>query len=309
MESGSQQGINKAMHNRPLSAPPGPYLLPEPPRRRRGCGGCLLRGIIVLALAVVALHFGLLTPFGTRRAATTLVVGADQPQGGAARSDTILLVRVSLPPQPRVVVVSLPRDTRVHIPGKRGWRKLNAAFAHGGLDLTRQTLTETFNVAPDHHVVLYSEGLAAVVDALGGVPVEVPRRMDYDDRAQDLHIHLKPGFQTLNGTQAVGFVRFRSDGRGDLGRIERQQVFVRALVKHALRPRTLLRLGPLWKAARRAVETDLRLWQLLGLGYSLRKLPPEGLQTKMLPGRSQYIGGVSYYVAATEDVERLMADD
>jgi LCP family protein required for cell wall assembly len=304
------------MHNRSFSAPPGPYLPPEPPRRRRGCAGCLLRGLIVLALAAVALHFALLTPFGTRRTATILVVGADQSVGngrravpGAARSDTLLLVRVSLPPQPRVVALSLPRDTRVHIPGKRGWRKLNAAFALGGLDLTRQTLAETFGVAPDYHVVLYSEGLAAVVDALGGVPVEVPRRMDYDDRAQDLHIHLQPGLQTLNGDQAVGFVRFRSDGRGDLGRIERQQVFVRALVKHVLRPRTLLRLGPLWRAARRAVETDLKPWQLLGLGYSLRKLPPEGLRTKMLPGRSQYIGGVSYYVAATEDIERLMVDD
>lgn len=289
----------------PVPAPRGPFLL-ERPRRRRGCRGCLSGlswGLFLLAAGAVGLHFGLSGTFGHRRAVTLLVLGADQPQAGQARSDTLMLVRIHLRPSPQVVVLSLPRDTRVRLPGHRGWRKLNAAFALGGVDLTRRTVSDRFGVYPDYYLILYSEGLAAVVDALGGVPVQVPCRMDYDDNAQDLHIHLRPGRQRLNGPQAVGLVRFRDDRRGDLGRIERQQMFVRALVRQALRPQTLLRLGPLWKAARRALETDLGTWQLLGLTYRLRKLPAESLHTRLLPGQARYIGGVSYYLPATWDAE------
>lgn len=293
---------------RPLPAPPGPILL-KPPRRRRGCRscwGCLWPGLMLLALGVVGLHFGLSATFGSRLTVTLLVVGADRPQNGTARSDTLLLVRVFLRPTPQVVALSLPRDTRVRLPGHRGWHKLNAAFALGGLRLTRRTVSDRFGVYPDYHVILYSEGLAAMVEALGGVPIQVPHRMDYDDQAQDLHIHLRPGLQTLNGLQALGFVRFRDDGRGDLGRIERQQAFLQALVKQLRRPQTLLRLGPLWQATRQALDTDLNSWQLLGLAYRLRTLPPERFQTRVLPGQARYIGGVSYYVPETWEGEAAL---
>ncbi|NUP99442.1 MAG: LCP family protein, partial [Armatimonadetes bacterium] len=265
-----------------------PRLVPWLRRRRRGC-------LVLVVLTALGLGLGqalLSRPFGPRREATLLVLGADQGKehGGGARADTLLLVRLQLDP-PGAVGLSLPRDTRVRIPGRRGHHKLNAAFAFGGVKLTQQTVAETFGLSADHHLVVYSAGLAGLVDAVGGIVVDVPKAMDYDDNAQDLHIHLKPGRQRLNGSQAVGFVRYRSDARADLGRIERQQVFLKALVKQALRPSLLWRWPGVIAAVREGLETDLSLFQLAGLAWSMRGVARDDLRFETLPGRPGSRGG------------------
>jgi hypothetical protein len=144
------------------------------------------------------------------------------------------------------------------------------------------------------------------VDALGGVEMEVPIAMDYDDHAQNLHIHLKPGRQRLNGAQAVQFVRFRKDGRGDLGRIERQKQFLKEVARQSLGVNSLLRWNQIVPALRQAVQTDLTDGELLSMGYHLRGLRADEFQTIALPGRPDYARGVSYFFPAVANVQPLL---
>jgi len=269
----------------------------EPARRafRRTMGRIVLLVVVVLTISLLYGHHLLTHPFGKQDSAVLLMAGTDQPVGGRARSDSLWLLHIYLRPHPRIVGVSLPRDTRVTIPD-HGTRKLNAAFALGGLPLTERTITASFGIHPDYHLALASDGLGAVVDSLGGVMIEVPRRMDYDDQCQNLHIHLRPGVQRLTGQQSVGFVRFRSDGLGDIGRIGRQKLYLKAIAKAVLSPAALPRWPAFLRTVPRAVQTDLTTVQLLGMAYSLRKLRPEQMTMLMLPGRAQYLHGVSYYL-------------
>jgi len=260
----------------------------------------------LLILVGLILYGALALALGFRREMTLLVLGMDEEQQKGARSDTILLARIQWEPAPRVVVVSLPRDTRVRIPGRSGHHKLNAAFSLDGLEGALETMAQNFGVRPDRYVVCRSEGLAQVVDALGGVVVDVPQAMDYDDQAQELHIHLKPGEQKLTGEEAVGFVRFRSDGRGDLGRIERQQQFLKILAGQALEPQNLWRWPRLLQAVRAMVDTDLNTRECLGLALRLRGLSAERVEALTLPGHPEYRRGISYYIPDTTQVSELL---
>jgi LCP family protein required for cell wall assembly len=253
--------------------------------------------VIVSAASGFWAHRTLSKPFRSHDSASILIIGVDQPQNGSSRADTILLVHVKLRPQRRVTVLSLPRDTRVKYPGGSRYHKLNAAFSRGGAALTRATVVNYLGLPVDHVLVTYSGGMASLVDALGGVDVHIASAMDYDDNAQDLHIHLKPGNRHLDGKQAVGFVRFRGDGLGDVGRIVRQQQFLKAMVQQHLNARSLVKWWWGRSALSRAVETDLVYGQIAGLVYCCKGLRQSEITTATLPGRTTYLGGVSYYLA------------
>ena len=260
------------------------------------------------ALLLIIAHWSLTHPWGTRPAATILILGVDDARDGLARSDTVLLARVQVRPRRHMTLVSLPRDTRISVPG-HGDHKLNAAYALGGPALTRQTVEQAAGVTVDHTVVVNSTGLAALVDALGGARVTVPQRMDYDDTAQDLHIHLQPGERLLDGRQAVGFVRYRSDGKGDLGRLQRQQTFLKALARQAATLGSLHRIGAIRAAFRRSLQTDLTPRQILALAYTMPGLSGSDISASTLPGTPRYLHGVSYYLADLSTLSDLLSPE
>jgi LCP family protein required for cell wall assembly len=192
------------------------------------------------------------TPAGERPADTSgfnyLLVGSDSREGLTAaekkalgtgssagkRTDSIILVHV---PEGggKSSLISIPRDSFVPIP-EHGSNKINAAYAIGGPNLLVQTVEQVSDVHIDGYVEIGFGGFAKVVDSLGGVNICVPFDMD-DEQA---HINLKKGCQTLNGPNALGFVRARySDPRGDVGRAERQRQFLGAIMKKALSPATV----------------------------------------------------------------------
>jgi len=260
------------------------------------------------AVLLIVAHWSLTHPWGTRPAATILVLGVDDARDGLTRSDTVLLARVQVNPRPRITLVSLPRDTRISIPG-HGDHKLNAAYALGGPALTRQTVERAAGVTVDHTVVVNGAGLADLVDALGGARVTVPHPMHYDDTAQDLHIHLQPGEQLLDGRQAVGFVRYRSDGQGDLGRLRRQQTFLKALALQAATLGSLRRIGAIGAAFHRSLQTDLTPRQILALAYTMPGLSGSDISASTLPGRPRYLHGVSYYLADLSSLPDLLSPE
>jgi LCP family protein required for cell wall assembly len=185
----------------------------------------------------------------------------------SARSDTMIVVSLDKL-RNEIHMVSLPRDARVHMPPNQYHvrrAKLNAAHAYGGPELLIQTIHDELGLDIHHYAVINFDGFKNLIDRVGGVQVNVigalhrdgsRGNLNYDDNWGNLHIHLKPGMQTLNGQQAHNYVRFRMDLEGDPGRIKRQQSVMRALAK-SLMHQPFYRIPGLVQDIRKQFKTDL----------------------------------------------------
>ena len=212
---------------------------------------------------------------------TILLTGVDDAGGG---SDTNLLARFDAGNK-RIDLVSLPRDTLLHT--ERASNKLNFAYASGGTERLRADVEALLGVPVDFAVTVDLGGFTALIDRIGGVDFDVPRDMDYDDPAQNLHIHLARGTRHLDGEQAMQVARWRknNDGAGypdaDIGRIGTQQAPLRAVLEQALR----IQNAPALAAAfSRHVETDLSLGNLVWLAGEALSIGAEGVRFHTLPG-------------------------
>ncbi|MEB3288953.1 MAG: LCP family protein [Leptolyngbya sp.] len=201
----------------------------------------------------------------------------------AGRTDTLLLVRVN--PQDKTLrVISIPRDTRVQVPGY-GMAKINYANVAGGPSLVAQTIADNLgNVQIDRYVRVNTTAFRDIVDLVGGIEIEVPQRMQYTDQTQGLYIDLYPGWQTLNGDQAEQFSRFRSDA-GDIGRVQRQQILLRALRERLTSPLVIPSLPQVIRVVQRYVDTNLSLEEMLALASFGLDIDTDAFQMVMLPGR------------------------
>jgi len=219
------------------------------------------------------------------------------------RSDTILVARLD-PISNSLRVISIPRDTEVRIPGT-GLSKINAANAIGGINLAQTTVSGFLNDTKiDHYVVLNVHGLVDLVNELGGITVEVPKKMQYMDWTAKLKIDLEPGMHTLTGNQAMGFVRFRHDALGDIGRVQRQSIFLRAVLDKALQPQSLAHLPKLIEIAQQYISTDLTVQDMMGMANFVRGVPKSNQVLTMMPGTFSPNGD---WVVAASDTRRMVA--
>ena len=159
-------------------------------------------------------------PFSPKRQ-NILLLGVDSNGEGTdlwegTRSDTIMVVNID-PKSHTVKAITIPRDSKVYLPDNKGVQKINSAHAIGGVNLVKKTLKETFGIKIDHYIVIHDEAVEKIIDALGGVDVYVEKPMKYHDWAGHLHIDLNKGQTTLTGKQAIGYLRYRKDGLGDIG--------------------------------------------------------------------------------------------
>lgn len=220
--------------------------------------------------------------------------GKDSDRFSGTRSDTMMLVSID-PIFHKVGVVSIPRDSRVHI-SNHGIDKINAAHALGGPALTMQTVKESFGVPIDNFIEVDTHGLKQLFEILGPVEVLVEKEMHYVDHTAKLNVDLKPGLQTLTPAQAEEYVRFRHDAKGDIGRIERQQWFLRQSGKKLKEPQIILKLPALVGLAYHCIRTDLSMQDVLKLAAFAKDFPPDKALTAMLPGEPRMISGCSYWV-------------
>jgi len=211
------------------------------------------------------------------------------------RSDMMMLSRIDFENR-AAYLLSIPRDTWVRLPGSRHYAKINAAHAIGGPRYSARAVAELVGVRPRYMLTLDFHGFARAIDALGGIDIEVDRNMDYDDNWGDLHVHLRKGYQHLNGHQALGFVRFRHADRGaadnDFKRAERQQRMLAAIKQKLKNPLTWVRLPYVCDAVRPSLATNLTFGQLLCLAAFAPRVPPANLHMLTLPSYSS--GGVVY---------------
>lgn len=233
-----------------------------------------------------------------------LLMGEDNVEG-SRRSDTILFITVDIDDK-NIRVLSLPRDTRVMIPG-HGTQKLNHAFAYGGQDLMRATVSNYLGEPILYYVIVDYDSFPAFVDMLGGVEIDVSKRMRYVDRAGGLDINIQPGLQTLDGKTALHFVRFRKDALGDIGRIQRQQQFLKAMLKKAYDPRVIIRLPELAAQAMKIFRTDMSTSFALQLaGFIQNEVGRENMLFSTLRGTPATIDGLSYWMGDVRDAKRFL---
>ncbi len=221
-------------------------------------------------------------------------------------SDTMLLLRFN-PQTEQLVVMSIPRDTRTYVRGSL--TKLNEANRYGGPSLVAESISDLLGgVAIDRYVRINVQGVEKLVDALGGVTVNVPKDMKYQDDSQHLYINLKAGEQTLTGNQALQFLRFRYDDKGDIGRIQRQQMLMRAMVEQALNPTTIARLPKILSVIQENVDTNLSVEELLALvGYSAQ-INRSNMHMLMLPGNFSRPGdfSLSYWIPEYDEIDTVV---
>jgi LCP family protein required for cell wall assembly len=225
------------------------------------------------------------------------------------QSDAILLVRFD-PLTKKLTALSIPRDSRVNIP-ELGYRKINAANYVGGASLSAQTVSQTLgNVEIDRYFRVNVDGFGKLIDALGGVDIYVPKRMKYQDDSQHLYINLNPGQQHLDGNKAIQYMRFRHDDLGDIGRVQRQQTLIRALIEQKLNLGTISRLPDILAVLKENIDTNLSVEEMLALAAFAAKTDRKNAQMLMAPGRfsapDEY--PISYWILNERHLMRLMAN-
>ena len=239
--------------------------------------------------------------------ATIMIMGVDERADDVGRSDTLMVATID-PAKKETALLSIPRDTRVAIP-RNGYDKINAAYAYGGERLTQRTVEDFLGIRIDHYVIINTHAFQKIIDAIGGIDINVEKRMYYEDPWDDdggLIIDLRPGMQHMDGKTAVTYVRYR-DEEGDIGRVRRQQKFMKACVDAITTPAILPRLPSIISSVLDSVKTDLSLRQLLEFAGTLRESQSNGLRTDMVPGRPMYIDEVSYWIPNMSELRRSMA--
>ena len=285
---------------------PPPPLPPSPSRLRQLLGSRALLvlmampvGLLVGVIAAQALAHLLQHRSGEQATAlpgafrgwmnsegqTLLLLGTDVVGGN---TDVIALIKVE---EGVTDVVQIPRDSYIEAE-TYGPIKINALYALGGIDAVKQELSARMGRSIQHYMVINLAAIRSLGDRLGGLEINVPKRMEYVDNSQGLHIDLQPGLQTLKGTDLEGFLRFRHDEAGDIGRLERQQLALRALFAKLGRPETLVRLPALLVMMGKEVQTDMGP---MDLGGMVTALGGTQLHTRQLGGRPFDQNGTSYW--------------
>lgn len=254
-------------------------------------------------------HVVNLTPPMVNAKINVLLLGADGGvleggKKGPMRTDTMMLASFD-PVTCEIKVVSIPRDSRVEIPGRANMDKINAAHAYGGIQLAVSTVEKLLDVPIHYYVRIEHDGFRKVIDAIGGVDYFVEQDMFYEDPYQDLYIDLKKGQQKLDGHKAEQYVRYRGS-EGDISRIKRQQKFMMAALKTMLRPGNLMRVNSIIDIALKSVRTNVDSAVILRYLPLLDKISDQKVTMMMLPGHDGWINGGSYWLIDRAEMDKML---
>ena len=227
---------------------------------------------------------------------------------GPPRTDTIMLMHVPSGGGP-TVLISIPRDSAVNIPGTSGRQKINAAFNKSPA-LLIETIENATGLRIDHYVEVGFGGFATVIDSVGGIKMCLPKAM----KDQQAHINLPAGCQNLDGPKALGYVRSRhADGKNDFGRTERQRQMVGAVAKKAASPSTFLNPVRYFNVATKGVDAltvdkDMSLFDFIRFARGMRAVSGSGGVTLSVPtSDDNYQLGHGRGVAVKWDTKKAQA--
>lgn len=228
------------------------------------------------------------------------------------RTDTIIIVNID-PKTKSLNAVSVPRDSKVFLAGNKGINKINSAHAIGGIELTKKTIEKTLGIRINRFVLVHENIVKDLVDTLGGVDIYIEKPMQYHDRTAKLNINFTQGMHKLNGKEAVEYLRFRHDRMGDIGRTQRQQWFLRGVVKKFQDPSALKKVPELISIANQYIKTDISPAEMLHYADFIRRLDLTKTEIATLPGQPNQKGYISYWILdpdkTQEVVNRLLYRD
>ncbi|MFM1653974.1 LCP family protein [Brevibacillus sp. B_LB10_24] len=255
-----------------------------------------------------------------------VLLGFDSREETGSLNTDVMMVSVINPATKNVQLLSLPRDTRVKIPGYSGYYKINSTFAYGeserrrderngkvptenGVTLTKKTLEQMLGIPIQHYITVDFNGFKSIIDELGGVEVNVDRRMVYHDPTDGTTINLQPGLQTLNGKNALDYVRHRHDDRGinyyssDFDRNRRQQEVIKAVLDKMTSPEGFTKLFNVIDVALKNVKTDLSPSQIKGLAKDFKGFNSSNLT--VLDSGAYWNSSILYTLLPEENLEAI----
>ena len=235
-------------------------------------------------------------------------------------SDTIIVCSYD-PKTGEASMLSIPRDTFIGDSKSRASTsdKINSLYNSGKKpEKTMEAVNKLTGLDIKNYILIDTEGLKKLVDTIGGLEFEVPMDMKYDDYSQDLHIDLKEGWQKLNGDQVEQLVRFRHNANGstysynygieDFGRMKTQRAVMVAITKQTIKLKNIKEIGNIIDISKKYVKTNLDLNILKDYIPYIVKIDTESIKTEQLPGNSQYINGISFFLADDEETEEIVQE-
>lgn len=236
---------------------------------------------------------------------TVLLLGQDnRPGESAARADTIIVAKID-PENDKVWMLSIPRDTRVKIPG-HGVNKINAATFYGGPALMIDTVEEFLGVPINHYMDINFDGFIKVVDSLGGVYIDVDTEID-DPKASShgsyTASHIEKGYQLLDGDHALTYVRSRDFPDADFTRMRHQQQFFKALADQTVQFKNVFKIPAMVKDVAQYMSTDMSVKQIIDVAMALRDMGGTNVQTATVMGEWK-----SPYVWPDEELKQFLVN-
>lgn len=286
--------------------------------------------IALLLLVIVAMGLNLfddsdiLAPIEDGKI-NVLMLGVDE---SGLRTDAIMVASYDVN-EGKVNLLSVPRDTKIRITNKGITRKINAVHAMTsdnekgkilGAQATAEAVTQLTGIPINYYIEFSFLAIDHLFDSLGGVEYDIPdvegggRGMNYDDPYQNLHIHLKPGMQTLDGSQVQQFLRYRKSNYGvgsgsDIDRVKRQQEFLRAVVNQKMNFTALKKIPGIYSKISKEVKTNISTGDMTKYIRYLNKITEENINSYNLPGVNKMIGGASYFVCDLDATKALVNDN
>ncbi len=219
------------------------------------------------------------------------------------RTDTMMVF--SIDPRTKTgFILSIPRDTKVNVEDYKG--RINSAYSLGGIEFTIKAVKSLLNIPIHHFMEVDYQALSKTVDDIGGVEVNVPMDMIYDDpyAKPPLHIELKQGLQMLNGEKAMQFLRFRHGyADQDLGRIKSQQAFMNAVIKKVLSAESIKQIPNYIDTFYTYVKTDMSLTEVFKTASKFIDIKPYNIKRETLVGEAKLQHGVAYYIHDEEKMK------
>jgi len=259
----------------------------------------IMFSVLLLVVLIFLLKYFGIFPFSSDMMSynrvNILIVGCDEIENHG-RADTIVFLSIS-PKTKDVLILSIPRDTRVEISG-RGMDKINHAYAFGGEKLISKTVSSFLDLPIHFYAVADFKGFVNIIDELGGVEIDIEKEMHYVDKAGGVEINLYPGKQILDGAKALQYIRFRH------GRIKRQQKLALAVIKKMMNFDSITKIPQISEEMKGYIETDIKVQDAIALANLFKGINKEKYKVETVQGEPVYIEGISYLEPDVEEVRQ-----